>query len=175
VLRDVIGFPAAEVAEMLEVTEVAVNSALQRARAALDTGAPRDRAVLPASENELVAKFTEAFANDDIDGVVALLTEDAKITMPPEPLEYEGREAIRGFLLNRIPRRRPEGTVRVVPTRANGQPAFGYYIRDPQCEIARCQGIFVLTVCNEGISAITRFGDTGLLPHFGLPRTLPLG
>jgi RNA polymerase sigma-70 factor (ECF subfamily) len=172
----VLGFPAAEVAEMLEVSEVSVNSALQRARGALEPGVARERVVLPRSEREreLVTRFTEAFSNDDIDGVVALLTDDAKITMPPEPLEYEGRDAIRAFLLNRIPTPRPAGTVRIVPTRANGQPAFGYYVRDAQCGIVRCNGIFVLTIAQDGIAAITRFGDTGLLPHFGLPRSLPL-
>ncbi len=176
VLRDVLGFPAAEVAEMLEVTEISVNSALQRARGSLQPGVPRERAVMPRSEREreLVERFTEAFATDDIDGVVALLTEDAKITMPPEPLEYEGPKAIRAFLLNRIPTPRPAGTVRIIPTRANGQPAFGYYIRDAQCGIARCNGIFVLTLAQDGIIGITRFGDTGLLPHFGLPRSLPV-
>jgi RNA polymerase sigma-70 factor (ECF subfamily) len=177
VLRDVLGFPAAEVAEMLEVSEVSVNSALQRARATLQDDTrivTRERAALPRSvrERELVAQFAEAFSNDDIDGVVALLTDDAKITMPPEPLEYEGRDAIRAFLLNRIPTPRPPGTVRLVPTRANGQPAFGYYQLDPSGGIARCTGIFVLTIENDGISALTRFGDTGLLRHFGLPRSL---
>ncbi len=177
VLRDVLGFHTAEVAEMLQTTETSVNSALQRARAAVEPALPpasRDRAALPRSEQEreVVTRFAEAFANDDVEGVVALLTEQAKVTMPPEPLEYEGPAAIREFLLNRIPHRRPPGTVRLVPTRANGQPAFGYYLKDPQCGIARCNGLFVLTIEGNRIAAITRFGDTGILPHFGLPRTL---
>ncbi len=177
VLRDVLGFHAAEVAEMLETSETSVNSALQRARAALEPALPpasRDGAALPRSEQEreVVTRFAEAFANDDVDGVVALLTEQAKVTMPPEPLEYEGPAAIREFLLDRIPRRRPPGTVRLVPTRANGQPAFGYYLKDPQCGIARCNGLLVLTIEGDRIAGLTRFGDTGILPHFGLPRTL---
>jgi RNA polymerase sigma-70 factor (TIGR02960 family) len=177
VLRDVLGFHTDEIAEMLETTDASVNSALQRARAALGPALPpasRDRMALPRSEQEreVVSRFAEAFANDDVDGVVALLTEQAKVTMPPEPLEYEGPEAIRAFLLNRIPRRRPPGTVRLVATRANGQPAFAYYLKDPHCDIARCNGLFVLTIEGDRIAAITRFGDTGILPHFGLPRTL---
>jgi RNA polymerase sigma-70 factor (TIGR02960 family) len=177
VLRDVLGFPAAEVAEMLEVSDASVTSALQRAREALrddDRIAARERVAMPRSEREreLVARFAEAFSSGDIDGVVALLTEDANLSMPPEPGEYGGRAAIRAFLLNRIREPRPAGTVRLVPTRANGQPAFGYYLRDPTCGIARCNGIIVLTIVNDGISALTRFGDTGLLPHFGLPRSL---
>jgi RNA polymerase sigma-70 factor (ECF subfamily) len=177
ILRDVLGFHTAEVAEMLETTETSINSALQRARAALEPALPpaaRDRTALPRSEQErdVVSRFAEAFANDDVDGVVALLTEQAKATMPPEPLEYEGPAAIRAFPRNRIPRRRLPGTVRLVPTRANGQPAFAYYLKDPQCGIARCNGLFVLTIEGDRIAAITRFGDTGILPHFGLPRTL---
>jgi RNA polymerase sigma-70 factor (TIGR02960 family) len=176
-LRDVLGFHTDEIAEMLETSGASVSSALQRARAALEPALPpasRDRVALPRSEQEreVVGAFAEAFANDDVDGVVALLTEQAKVTMPPEPLQYEGPEAIRAFLLNRIPRRRPPGTVRLVATRANGQPAFAYYLKDPQCDIARCNGLFVLTIEGDRIAAITRFGDTGILPHFGLPRTL---
>jgi RNA polymerase sigma-70 factor (ECF subfamily) len=177
VLRDVLGFHAAEVAEMLDVTEPAVNSALQRARTTLEqnsTARTLAGARLPHGEpeRELVGRFAEAFVADDVEGIVALLTDDATVTMPPEPLEYQGREAIRTFLHDRMPPR-PPGHVELVPSRANGQPAFAYYTRDPSCGIARCGGLFVLTLDEAGISAITRFGDTGLLRHFGLPRTLP--
>jgi SnoaL-like domain len=165
---------SARPAEMLKTSETSVNSALQRARSALEPALPpasRDRAALPRSEQEreVVTRFAEAFANDDVEGVVALLTEQAKVTMPPEPLEYEGPAAIREFHLDRIPRRRPPGTVRLVPTRANGQPAFGYYLKDPQCGIARCNGLLVLTIEGDRIAGLARFGDTGILPHFGLP------
>src|ERR687890_580485 len=113
VLRDVLGFSAAEVATMLETSETSVASLLQRARAAL--------------EREIVARFAEAFEHDDVDGVIALLTDDAWVTMPPEPYEYQGAEAIARFLQDRVTARAGLG-VRLVPTRANGQPAFGHYL-----------------------------------------------
>jgi RNA polymerase sigma-70 factor (ECF subfamily) len=176
VLRDVLGYRAAEVADMLETSEISVNSALLRARAALEARLPaadRERAPLPRSarERELVGRFAEAFQDDDVDRVVALLTEDARLTMPPEPLEYEGPVAIGGFLLDRVCRRRP-GSARLVPTRANGQPAFGYYLRDEHAPIAHASGLLVLTLEGDRISGITRFGDTGVFPYFGLPRTI---
>jgi RNA polymerase sigma-70 factor (TIGR02960 family) len=176
VLRDVLGFHGGEVASMLELSEPSVNSALQRARATLESRMPpaRERAPLPRSarERELLGQFAEAFAAGDVDGVVELLTDDALLTMPPEPLEYQGHEAITTFLRSRF------GThdmqrVRLVPTRANGQPAFGHYIDDPQAPIARFFGVIVLTLDGDRISALTRFGDSGILRHFGLPRTLP--
>jgi RNA polymerase sigma-70 factor (TIGR02960 family) len=175
VLRDVLGFRAAEVADLLDSSEVSVNSALQRARTALDGQLPardRERAPLPRSprERELVGRFVDAFESADVDRVIALLTDDASLTMPPEPLEYRGHAAIAEFYLSR-------GwwgaqRTRLVPTRANGQPAFGYYLRDPSSGIARANGLFVLTLEGDRISAITRFRDSGLLPWFGLPRTL---
>ncbi len=175
VLRDVLGFRAAEAADMLDSSEVSVNSALQRARAALDSQFPdrdRDRAPLPRSpgERELVGRFVEAFESADIDRLVALLTDDAWLTMPPEPLEYQGHAAITRFYLTRSWWGVHEA--RLVPTRANGQPAFGYYLRDPMTPIWHAHGLVVLTLEGEQISAITRFGDNGVFPHFGLPRTL---
>jgi len=176
VLRDVLGFRAAEVADMLESSEVSVNSALRRARAALQTRLPadRERAPLPRSprERELVARFADAFEHDDIERVVALLTDDASVTMPPEPQEYQGRTAIATFLQDRVDARGGRA-VRLVPTRANTQPAFGHYIQDAHAPIARASGVLVLTLEGDRIAAITRFGDGGVLPHFGLPRTLP--
>jgi RNA polymerase sigma-70 factor (TIGR02960 family) len=173
VLRDVLGFHAAEVAEMLETTEVSVNSALQRARAALETRpADRERAPQPRSpsERELVARFADAVQGGDVDGMVALLTDDALLTMPPLPLEYEGHEAIAAFLRYREEAR---GTpLRVVPTRANNQPAFGCYTPDAQAGIARPAGVFVLTLEGDAASAMTWFADTTLFGHFGLPPTL---
>jgi RNA polymerase sigma-70 factor (TIGR02960 family) len=175
VLRDVLGFRAAEVAEILGSTEVSVNSALQRARAALESGLPgRDaqRAPRPRSprERELVGRFVDAFEAADIDRVVALLTEDASLTMPPEPIECQGRAAITEFFLQRS--WWGAQPIRLVPTRANGQPAFGYYLADPVAAIARAHGLLVLTLTGDQISAITRFGDQSLFPLFGLPRTL---
>jgi RNA polymerase sigma-70 factor (TIGR02960 family) len=177
VLRDVLGFRAAEVADMLESTEASVNSALQRAREALDARRPaagREGAPLPRSQREraLVGRFADAFERGDIERVVALLTDDAWLTMPPEPFEYQGHEAIAAFLTYLEFWQEPRG-VRLVPTRANAQPAFGYYLKDPRAPIAHARGLLVLTLEGDRISAITRFGDTSVFPQFGLPRTLP--
>src|SRR3954467_10489077 len=176
VLRDVLGFQAGEVAAMLDTSEVSVNSALQRARAALEERLPAHRARAPrprsAAERELVARFAEAFESDDVDGVIALLTDDAWVTMPPDPGEYQGPEAIGRFLRDRVAGRAGRG-VRLVPTRANAQPAFGHYMEDPHAPIGRSAGILVLTLEGDRIAAITRFAGSGVLASFGLPRTLP--
>ncbi len=176
VLRDVLGYPAAEVADMLEASEASVNSALQRARATLESRLPppRDRTPLPDSSRErgLLGKFVEAFESSDIDGLVKLLTDDALLTMPPQPLEYQGRRAIAEFLADRFATHAGRRAW-LVPTRANGQPAFGHYIEDPHAPIGRFFGILVLTLHGDQVAGITRFGDTAVLPGFGLPRTLP--
>jgi RNA polymerase sigma-70 factor (TIGR02960 family) len=176
VLRDVLGYRAGEVASMLDTTEASVNSALQRARATLEAVAPSrpDRAPLPRSahERELVACFADAFEAGDLDRVLALLTEDAWVTMPPEPFEYQGHDAIAAFLAHAFGARW-QYRHRLVPTRANGQPAFGHYIPDPQSGIDRGVGMLVLTLEGDRIAQITRFGGAALLARFGLPRTLP--
>ena len=176
VLRDVLAFRAREVAEMLGVTEVSVNRALQRARQAVDRAVPpgqRDLAPLPgaAAERELVARFTIAFEAGDIPGVVALLTGDAVLTMPPEPLRYEGPAAIGGFLAA-VPAGGALERFRLVPVRANGQPAFGCYLRDLHAPVARAYGLMVLTLSGDRVAAITGFADTSVFGSFGLPRTL---
>jgi RNA polymerase sigma-70 factor (ECF subfamily) len=173
VLRDVLGFRAAEVAEMLEVSEAAVTSALHRARSALEP-LPVEQAPLPgsATERALVARFTDAFEHGDVDGVVALLTADARLTMPPEPLEYEGPEAIAGFL-STVPADGRLDMFRLIPIRANGQPAFGCYLRVADAPVAHAYGLMVLTLREDRIAAVTGFPDTSVFAHFGLPRTLP--
>jgi RNA polymerase sigma-70 factor (TIGR02960 family) len=176
VLRDVLGFRAAEVAEMLESSDVSVNGALQRARAALESRLPadRERAPLPRSprERELVARFADAVESGDVDGIVSLLTDDALLTMPPLPLEYQGQEAIAAFLSYREDAR---GTpLRVVTTRANTQPAFGCYTPDAGAGLARPAGLFVLTLEGDAVAAITWFADTALFGRFGLQPALPL-
>jgi RNA polymerase sigma-70 factor (TIGR02960 family) len=176
VLRDVLGYRAAEVADMLDSTPAAVNSALQRARAALD--AAPERAVggtlpEPGVERELLTRFADAFEGGDIDALVALLTEDAWIRMPPEPHEYQGRAAIAAFLRTRSIWHTGGRAIHLVATRANGQPAFAYYLGDPQAGVARAAGVFVLALDGGAISTITRLGDNGVLPYFGLPRTIP--
>jgi RNA polymerase sigma-70 factor (TIGR02960 family) len=171
-LRDVLGFRAAEVAEMLDTTEVSVKSALQRARTTLDAATDRERAPRPASarERELAARFADAVQAGAIDDIVTLLTDDALLTMPPLPLEYEGHEAIAGFLRHRMELR--GGALRVVPTRANGQPALGGYLPDPATGVAHPRGLIVLTLEEDAVSAITWFGDTALFPYFGLPESV---
>ena len=175
VLRDVLGYRAAEVAEMLDTSAAAVNSGLQRARTTLESRVPRpERAPAPRSprEREIVDRFATAFEEGDIDTIVELLTDDAWLTMPPVPLEYQGPPAIGNFL-GIVPAGGDLRRFRFVATRANGQPAFGLYLRDRQCPIAHGIGILVLTLEADAISAITVFHDTSVLPRFGLPRTIP--
>ena len=104
--------------------------------------------------------------------MVALLTDDAWFTMPPADLEYQGPAAIAGFLTQSA-RYRGNRRTRLIPTRANGQPAFGRYVPDAQAEIFHPHSIVVLTMEGDRISAITNFIDSGLAAYFGLPRTLP--
>jgi RNA polymerase sigma-70 factor (TIGR02960 family) len=174
-LRDVLGYRAAEVADMLDSSQDAVNGALKRARATLDArGVTRDGPPASApSPHELVVaeRFAEAFQNDDIDGVVALLTREARLTMPPEPLEYTGPDAIGAFWRDRCSRRVGRG-FRLIATRANTQPAFGCYLQDAHAGIARAHGLIVLDIEGERIAAITRFLDSSVYPFFGLPRTM---
>jgi RNA polymerase sigma-70 factor, ECF subfamily len=174
VLRDVLGFRAGEVAEMLETTEASVNSLLRRAREAFEHRLPasgRERAPLPNSrlERDTVGRFADAIQTGDIDAVVALLTDDAWLTMPPEPYEYQGPSTIGAFLHDRTVLR---GAPLLVPTRANTQPAFGCYFPSPQTDIARPSALLVLTLEGDRISAITWFGGSSVFPHFGLPRIL---
>ena len=176
VLRDVLGFRAAEVADMLDSSEASVNSALQRARATMDSRLPgpdRERAPLPRSarERDIATRFATAFAANDINGVVALLTDDAWFTMPPVTLEYQGHEAIAGFLRDITTWRGPR-QYRLIPARANGQPAFGCYLQEAQAPAFSAHGIIVLTLEGDRISAITRFVDNSNMDRFGLPRML---
>ena len=175
-LRDVLGFSGAEVASMLDTSEAAVKAALQRARATLAEHRPKGgREDAPARgsrrERELVDRFATAVERGDVDAVVSLLAADAWVRMPPQPYEYQGHTAVAAFLRDRAIRR--GAPLRLVPTRANGQPAFGCYLPDARAAITRAYGLTVLTLEGESISAITWFGDLGVFPHFGLPRTLP--
>ncbi len=176
VLRDVLGFQASEVGEMLDASEASVNSALQRARATLDARLPasRERAPLTnsARERELLGRFVEAFENSDVERLVGLLTDDALLTMPPQALEYQGHRAIGEFLADRFATH-ADRRVWLVPTRANSLPAFGHYIEDAHAPIGRFFGVIVLTLEGDRIAGLTRFGDSAILPLFGLPRTLP--
>ena len=171
VLRDVLGFSAAEVAEILGSTRASVTSALQRARAGLQLSTGPDRVTLPRSphEAEVVDRFIDAIQQGDLDRVVALLTDDARLKMPPEPFEFHGPLPIARFL-RQVAFWRED--LKVVPTRANNDPAFGYYRKDPNADIYRASGLFVLTVSEDQIASMTRFGDKSLFACFGLPRTI---
>jgi Sigma-70, region 4/SnoaL-like domain len=174
VLRDVLGFPASEVADMLGSTVESVNSALKRARAGVE------RRQLPAadlepppvadsrSEDAIVERFVNAWESADLDALVALLTDDVFMSMPPMPFEYEGPDAVARFCASIF------GSGRrfdLVPTRANGQPALGAYLRSPD-GISHGVGLFVLALSGDRICAMTRF-ENSVLPWFGLPRSLP--
>jgi RNA polymerase sigma-70 factor (ECF subfamily) len=168
VLRDVMGFSAAEVANMLGSTTASVNSALQRARAAFQSSRDPHLVTLPRSrhEAETVARFVDALERGNIERVVALLTDDARMTMPPEPFELRGSRPIAEYL-GRV---WSEG-VKVVPTRANNAPAFGYYRPDPHTDVHRASGIMVVSVASARVSSLARFGES-LVAAFGLPETI---
>ena len=174
ILRDVLGFRASEVAGMLDTTVESVTSALKRARASLQRQQPADAsrepppAVGSPAEDAIVAKFVSAYESADVDALVALLTDDVFMSMPPMPLEYEGRDVVARFwaLLFGSDRR-----FHLVPTRANGQPAFGAYVLGPD-GIRHGTGLFVLTLAGDRICAMARF-ESSVLPWFGLPRSLP--
>jgi RNA polymerase sigma-70 factor (TIGR02960 family) len=176
ILRDVLGFRASEVARILESTEESVTSALKRARATLQhrlpSSAAREAPPPPdsAAEQELVKRLTLAYETSNVADLVALLTDDVLMTMPPIPLQYRGRELVARFLTAAV--FGPDTIFRMVATRANGQPAFGAYLRDPLAKVAHANGLLVFTFAGGRISAITRF-DTSVLPRFGLPPTLP--
>jgi RNA polymerase sigma-70 factor (TIGR02960 family) len=174
ILRDVLGFRANEVADMLDSTVESVNSALKRARASLQRRLPPtdERELAPApdstSEQALVAEFVGAYESGDLDALLALLTDDVFISMPPIPLEYQGHDVVARLFASIF---RSGRRVDLVPTRANGQPAFGAYLR-ASTGIRHGAGLFVLTLAGDRICAFTRF-DNSVLPWFGLPRSLP--
>jgi RNA polymerase sigma-70 factor (TIGR02960 family) len=175
VLRDVLGFRAGEVGDMLATSEASVNSLLRRARAAFESRLPaagRERAPLPNSklERDVARRFADAVEAGHVDGMVALLTDDAWLTMPPLPHMYQGQDAIGAFLRGAEERR--GAPLRLVPTRANGQPAFGSYLARARGEVARPFALFVITLDGQRISAITWFADTSVFPQCGLPRML---
>jgi RNA polymerase sigma-70 factor (TIGR02960 family) len=172
ILRDVLGFHANEVADMLDSTVDSVNSALKRARASLQQRVRSDDEPPPApdsrSERALVEEFVRAYEAGDTDALVALFTDDVFVSMPPIPLEYQGRDVVARLFASIFGSGR---RVDLVPTRANGQPAFGAYLRGAT-GVRHGSGLFVLTLTGEKISAFTRF-DADVLSWFGLPRSLP--
>jgi RNA polymerase sigma-70 factor (ECF subfamily) len=164
VLRDVLGFHTDEAASILEATPQSVKAALQRARATLDTYTlEHDQAPLPDSptERNLLATFSDAVEAGDTAGLLTLLTSDARVTMPPQPGELIGREAIGDYLDRGADVR--GAPLKLRPTRANGQPAFGCYLR------SQAWGMIVLTLVGHEVDEITFFADPALLGRFGLP------
>ena len=174
ILREVLGYHASEVSEMLDSTVDSVNSALKRARAGLQRRLPpKGEGKTPPAydspdEQALVASFVRAYESGDVDSLVALLTADVCLSMPPIPIEYEGRDAVARFCAIILRRRRSS----LVSTRANGQPAFGTYLRPTTAGVRHGTGLLVLTLTSDGICAITRF-DNRVLEWFGLPGSLP--
>ncbi|SDU69471.1 RNA polymerase subunit sigma-70 [Jiangella alkaliphila] len=168
VVCDVLGFPLAEAAVVLDTTSTALKGALQRARSTLRSPATRPPATQPpahgsAGERSLSRRFAAAFVADDVEAVIALLTDDAWLAMPPAPHQYVGTAAIAGFL-HASATWRDGRRYALLPTRANAQPAFGCYLD------AAPAGLVVLTLDGDRIARVTRFMDDTLFPAFSLPR-----
>ena len=179
ILRDVLGWSAKETASLLESSAASVNSALQRARATLKKRLPRRRlegaAGAEPSEEEraLLQRYVDAHERADIAGLAALLRDDALLTMPPQPLWYRGRDVIATFLAQAIEPASPDyiGHFRLVPTRANRQPAAANYLRRPGDSVYRALALDVLRVEEGTVVEIVAF-PADLCPAFGLPPTL---
>jgi RNA polymerase sigma-70 factor (ECF subfamily) len=176
ILRDVLGWSSAEAAELLETSVAAVNSALQRARATLererDSGrlSRLHRPASPSAEHDLVDRFIAAWWALDIEAFVSLLREDALLTMPPYPAGFEGPVAIGRFFAT-VPAKGRLDRIRLMATRANGQPALAAY-GPAEDGVLRAYGIMVLTMQDEAIIAITGFLGTELFRYFALPAAL---
>ncbi|MEV5411939.1 sigma-70 family RNA polymerase sigma factor [Thermopolyspora sp. NPDC052614] len=173
ILRDVLKWRAAEVAELLDVSAAAVNSMLQRARAQLDEISPsEDEVAEPTTQDQrdLLNRYVEAFERYDVNAIVTLFTKDAVWEMPPFPTWYQGADSIGRLISAQCPAQRP-GDLRLLPTEANGQPAFAMYLR--RDGTYHSFAINVLTLSASGIEHGTMFFDLSLFPLFGLPDTLP--
>jgi RNA polymerase sigma-70 factor (ECF subfamily) len=178
ILRDVLGYRAAEAAQILDVTVESVTSALKRARATIDADPTlAERRSQPAAPDEgspeerrLIEQYVDAFTTHDVDKLVAILSEDVWLKMPPLPFEYHGRDAAIGFFRSVVhPRHR---VLRLVHTRANGCPASGIYAHDPATDTWRATGLVVVVISGDRITELTRF-EVGQMSSFGLPRILP--
>jgi RNA polymerase sigma-70 factor (TIGR02960 family) len=175
ILRDVLGFPAAEVAGLLEVAEGWVSGTLRQARATLAArlpGAGREPAPPPRSarERKIASQFAGAFERADVPAILALLTDDVCLAMPPLPLAYQGLAATGQALSSQA--FRAGRRYRLLATHANRQPAFGCYLADPRTPVLHAHGLLVLTLSGDRICALTRFTDNALLPRFGFPRLI---
>jgi RNA polymerase sigma-70 factor (ECF subfamily) len=173
ILRDVLGWRAAEVADLLGTTTAAANGMLQRARARLEEAAPdQDQIHEPPTpaDRALLDRYATAFQNADIPAVMQLLREDAVFEMPPEVTWFTGRELIGRFLRARV--LTEPGRLQMTPVAANGQPALGVYLRDGD-GVYRAHSISVLTIAASRVARVTSFNDPGLFATFGLPQAAP--
>lgn len=169
-LRDVLGYRAREAAELLGLSEDAVTSALRRARGAMTSDDAREPARLDGPEERaLLARFVDAFTAGDVDGLLALMTEDVWVRMPPLPFEYHGTDAALRFFT--ATKAHLSGNVRLVPVGANRQPAWGEYVREPGTGRLHLTGVLVLDPTTDGIRELVHFGNA-VAPAFGLPRVL---
>ncbi|GAA4631815.1 sigma-70 family RNA polymerase sigma factor [Actinoallomurus vinaceus] len=170
-LRDVLAFRTAEVAEMLDTTTAAVDSALRRARAHLAEAGPVEEDLAEPDEEirrTLLDGYVDAFTRADADALVKLLRADVEMEMPPIPTWFTGRQAVVGFLAGRVLGR---DRWRMVPTGANGQPALVVYARTREGRY-EAYGVQVLTLIGPRIARITAFNEPSLLPTFGLAPAL---
>jgi RNA polymerase sigma-70 factor, ECF subfamily len=172
ILRDVLGWRAAEVADLLGTSTAAANSVLQRARARLEQAAPAPDEMREPSDpgdRALLGRYAAAFENADITALMRLLRDDAVLEMPPQPTWFSGRERVGAFLQSRV--LGEPGEFRMIPTSANGQPAFAAYLRDHD-GVHRAHAIQVLTLTGSRVARIVSFNDAGLVTTFGLPQAL---
>jgi RNA polymerase sigma-70 factor (ECF subfamily) len=175
ILRDVLGWRAAEVADLLGMSVAAANSALQRARVQLESHAPAEDDVREPADprtQDLLARYAAAFETADVAALTQLLHDDAVFEMPPQPAWFRGRDLIVRFLAERV--LTEPGRFRLTPVTANGQPAFGAYLRARDGS-HRAHGVMVLTVRAGQVSHVVAFNDAGLLATFGLPDSCPAG
>jgi RNA polymerase sigma-70 factor, ECF subfamily len=178
ILRDVLDWHADETAQMLGLSVSAANSALHRARTTLAKhfNARVDKALKPAPADDktraLLDRYVRAWESADIDGLIALLKQDATFPMPPSPTWFQGHADIRAFIAAVILNGDARGRWRLLPTRANGTPAFGWYQRDETGGDYHAFGIQVVTLDGDLLSAIMTFPNPALFRHFGLPLEL---
>jgi RNA polymerase sigma-70 factor, ECF subfamily len=174
ILREVVGWTAAEVAALLDTSVASVTSALQRARATIASAQAAAAGARTAHEQDasLLRRYMRAWEEADMEALAALLKDDAVLTMPPAPSWYRGAESITGFFSSFVfadPTRR----IRLLATRANRQPAFAAYLWDPESERYVSYGIMVLRLEETQVAEITGFGDPDLFRFFDLPESLP--
>jgi RNA polymerase sigma-70 factor (ECF subfamily) len=172
ILRDVLAWPARDVAGLLDTSVAAVNSALQRARATLAAANPAAAASRPLSRREqlVLDAFVRAWQARDIPALAALLRDDATLTMPPQTIQITGRQAVADFFAT-VPAAGRLDLIQLVATRATGHPSLAAYLPDDSTDGCRGYGLMVLTVADGQIATITGFPDPGLFPIFGLPLT----